>query len=322
MTHEFQALPRRAAGPHRVPAQRGAAPLRPGAPPRAGAPAARNHYVVTTERVRNEILVLDQAEDWSTGAAVKWRWSAPRAGEGGPRWGELADVRVRATQAYGTVVLVAMACGRAAMVRQATKRVVWQALEPPGEPPLAVERLAGGVLVTACGGAGSLRLYAGASHTAPFRAVPLPGARGVLYDPRRTSLWALGDGRLLCYRVTGRGEATKLTATGTVELPDAGRDLQPVYGDEDALWLTGTSGVYRLDLATMTCREVDAGRGVASYVSQPSGIRVRVRAEGRPPHGWGSPTVDFLDGHGRPLFGRTRPGAVFTRARLWTPAFH
>lgn len=253
--------------------------------------ARKSHPIATADQSCNGVLVFDpEAADWSGAAAVTWRWSAP--GGAGTSWQHLSDVRLRRTQAYGRVVLVAASGGRAAMVREDTGAIVWQTVTP-ADSPHAIERIPGGVIVVASGAPGRLRLYADTEQSAPFRTVPLPRARGVLYDPEH----------------------------GAVRFEGEGRDLQPVYGEPGSLWFTDTYGVYRLDVATLRYRQVDGASGVSAYTSQPTGTRIRARSQAAGPRGWGGPTVEFLDADGTPEYARTRPGAEFATVRLWTPDF-
>ncbi|WP_329184131.1 DUF6528 family protein [Actinacidiphila glaucinigra] len=281
--------------------------------------ARKSHPIATADQSCNGVLVFDpEATDWSGASAVTWRWSAP--GGAGTSWQHLSDVRLRRTQAYGRVVLVAASGGRAAMVREDTGAIVWQTVTP-ADSPHAIERIPGGVIVVASGAPGRLRLYADTEQSTPFRTVPLPRARGVLYDPEHGALWAIGAGRLVRYTVSGRGAATTLTEHSAVRFEGEGRDLQPVYGEPGSLWFTDTYGVYRLDVATRRYRQVDGASGVSAYTSQPTGTRIRARSQAAGPRGWGGPTVEFLDADGTPEYARTRPGAEFATVRLWTPDF-
>lgn len=268
--------------------------------------------VGAVEQVANDVIVFDQAKDWSKAEAVTWRWSAP----GAAPWVNLSDVRLRNTKLHDNVVLVT-AWGRAAMLSRHSERVLWAAT--PGGNPHAIERLPGGVIVTASS-AGYLRLYRPPSTTA-FKKVPLPGAHGVLYDSKREVLWTVGDKRLVRYRITGSGTGTRLHKVATKAIRGLGHDLQPVYGDPDSLWFTDTYGVYRFDIPAKTFHEVDGANGVKSYVSQPSGLRARTRADHGGPRKWAGPTVDFFRASGDKAFSRTRRGAEFYKVRIWTPAF-
>ncbi|MDX6430603.1 MAG: hypothetical protein QOE54_2969 [Streptosporangiaceae bacterium] len=277
-----------------------------------------NYLVVTTEQTTNDIIVFDQDADWATAGAVKWRWSAP--GGAGTVWDNLSDVRMRSTRAYGPVVLVAASGGWVGMLRRDTKKVVWHAV--PGGNPHAVERIAGGVIVVASSASGELRLYADSTHTEPFRTIALEMAHGVLYDPAHSCLWAIGHQQLVRYQVSGTGASTKLTVHSRTAFKGTGHDVQPVYGDPDGLWFTDSYGVYRLGIKANEYHEVDGTNGVKAYVSQPSGIRVRAKADNAGPRAWGGPTIDFFDAGGKKAFSRTRPGAEFYKARLWIPSFH
>lgn len=280
---------------------------------------AKNYPIATTEQTTNDVIVFDQDTEWSKSSSVLWRWSAP--GGAGTSWYNLSDVRLRRTQAHGVVVLVAASGGRAAMLLRNSRKIVWQ-VSTPGDNPHAVERIPGGVIVTATTHPGRLRFYADSTHTAPFRTIALAKAHGVLWDPVRSSLWAIGDKRLVRYSVSGKGAKTKVNVHSQVALKGTGHDLQPVYGDPDALWFTDSYGVYRLNAEKGTHRLVDDTNHVKAYVSQPSGIRVRAKADYAGTRDWAGPTIDFFDAAGKKSFSRTRPGAEFYKARIWTPGFH
>jgi hypothetical protein len=275
--------------------------------------------IATTEQTTNDVIVFDQEGDWAEAASVVWRWSAP--GGSGTPWYNLSDVRLRSTKAYGTVVLVAASGGRTAMLRKSTRQILWQ-VSTPEDNPHAIERLPGGVIVTASTKPGRLRFYADSTHTKPFRTVGLALAHGVLYDPARKALWAIGDKQLIRYSLSGKGAGTKLAVHSRVTFKGTGHDLQPVYGEPDALWFTDTYGAYRLDATTNTYEEVDGTHHVKAYISQPTGIRARAKADYAGPRDWGGPTIDFFDADGKKAFSRTRHGAEFYKVRLWTPDFH
>ena len=100
-----------------------------------------------------------------------------------------------------------------------------------------------------------------------------------------------------------------------------GHDLQPVYGDPDALWFTDSYGVYRLDAAKNTYEQVDGTNQVKAYISQPTGIRVPAPRRTTRARATGGPTIDFFDADGENAFSRTRPGAEFYKVRIWTPDY-
>jgi hypothetical protein len=274
--------------------------------------------IATTEQTTNDIIVFDQDGDWSSSSSVTWRWSPPA---GSAVWYNLSDVRLRDTKAYGKVVLVAASGGKTAMLRKDKKTVVWQ-VSTPQDNPHSIERIPGGVIVTASTKPGRLRFYADSTHTVPFKVISLAKAHGVLYDPERSALWAIGDKQLVRYSLSGEGSGTRISVHSRVSFKGTGHDLQPVYGDPDALWFTDSYGVYRLDATKNTYEQVDATNQVKAYISQPTGIRVRAKADNAGPRDWGGPTIDFFDADGEKAFSRTRPGAEFYKVRIWTPDYH
>ncbi|WP_240677461.1 DUF6528 family protein [Actinacidiphila soli] len=192
--------------------------------------------IATTEQTTNDVIVFDQEGDWADASSVVWRWSAP--GGSGTPWYNLSDVRLRSTKAYGSVVLVAASGGRTAMLRKSTRQILWQ-VSTPEDNPHAIERLPGGVIVTASTKPGRLRFYADSTHTKPFRTVGLALAHGVLYDPARKALWAIGDKQLIRYSLSGKGAGTKLavhsrvTFKGVLRTEDGGVTWTETFRNTD-----------------------------------------------------------------------------------------
>ncbi|MEJ3749868.1 DUF6528 family protein [Actinomycetes bacterium KLBMP 9797] len=286
--------------------------------------AATSYYVATTEQVKNKVLVFDKNKAF-TDANVHWSFS-PGAGV----WGNLSDVKIRSTSAQGWIALVAASGGKAGIVDIASEKhtelndLKWSAT--PGGNPHAIERIPGNGSVVVASSAGYLTVYAPSSVSnlaslAKVQTINLAGAHGVLWDPTYQLLWAIGKGTLRGYAVEGTYRSTRLRHYGaavSLGSSNLGHDLQPDYSNTQRLLCTATDGVYEISTTdgTFSKKKISSETRVKSYVRHSSGEVLSVRGDNAGSRTWASPTVRFSQSADR-----TRSGAEFYKARIWTPAF-
>lgn len=69
-------------------------------------------------------------------------------------------------------------------------------------------------------------------------------------------------------------QLTNQTRIYTFDKESGGHDLFPVYGEEDKLWLTAASAVYKFDISTdtPTCEKVYNTADIKSVCNGPDGI--------------------------------------------------
>ncbi|GIG69780.1 DUF6528 family protein [Phytomonospora endophytica] len=292
-----------------------------------GSPAkAATWSIAATEQVSNKVLMWDKDVAFSD-ANVQWSWTP---GAGG--WYNLSDVRFRNTASFGEVALVAASGGNVGIVDKTTEQhqelndLLWTG--SPGGNPHAVERIPDiGAIVTASSSDGLLAggylcvygptAISNPSTLARVQTIAFKGAHGVLWDPSLGHLWAVGDKVLRAYNVTGTYRNTRLVSAGkSVALSGLGHDLQPDYSSPGHLFVTDTYGAYRVDTATLTKTTVSTEGSLKAWSRHSSGEDVSVRADGTGSRTWGSPTVRFSVGADR-----TRTGAEFYKARIYTTAF-
>jgi hypothetical protein len=289
----------------------------------AEAAAAANYYVATTEQTKNKILVFPKNKAFSD-ANVHWSFSP-----GGGAWANLSDVKVRETAAQGWIALMVASGGKAGIVNIGSEKhteqndLAWQAT--PGGNPHAIERVPGNGSVIVASSDGKLTLYAPSSvgnlgSLAKVQTVNYPGAHGVLWDPTYELLWVVGKNRFSHYAVMGSRRNTRLKYGKHFSLGSGnlGHDLQPDYTNKQKMLMTATKGVYELltDGGTFRSRKISSETRVKSYVKHSSGEVVSIRGDGTDPRDWANKTVRFSASPDR-----TRSGAQFYQARIWTPAF-
>ncbi|MEU4290778.1 DUF6528 family protein [Kribbella sp. NPDC026596] len=284
---------------------------------------AANYYVATTEQTKNKVLVFPKNKAFSD-ANVHWSFSP-----GGGAWSNLSDVKIRETAAQGWIALMAASGGKAGIVNIGSEKntelndLAWSAT--PGGNPHAIERVPGNGSVIVASSDGKLTLYAPSSvgnlgSLAKVQTVDYAGAHGVLWDPTYELLWVVGKNRFSHYAVMGSKRNTRLKYAAHFSLGSGnlGHDLQPDYTNHQKMLITATKGVYELltDGGTFRTRKISSETRVKSHVRHSSGEVVSIRGDGTQPRDWANKTVRFSASPDR-----TRSGAQFYKARIWTPAF-
>ncbi|GAA4708231.1 DUF6528 family protein [Phytohabitans rumicis] len=288
------------------------------------AQAATSYYVATTEQVKNRVLVFHKNGAFSD-ANIHWSFSP-----GGGSWANLSDIKIRSTAAQGWIALVVASGGKAGIINIGSEKhtelndLKWQAT--PGGNPHAIERIPGNGSVVVASSAGHLTVYAPSSVSnlaslAKVQTVNLAGAHGVLWDPTYKLLWAIGKGTVRGYAVEGSGRGTRIRHYGaavSLGSSNLGHDLQPDYSNTQRMLCTATDGVYEISTAggSFSKRKISSETRVKAYVRHSSGEAISVRADNTGARTWGSPTVRFSASADR-----TRGGAEFYKARIWTPDF-
>ena len=119
----------------------------------------------------------------------------------------------------------------------------------------------------------------------------LGNAHNVVWDKKRSYLYATatkkeGVTALFRFKYDGNRSNPKLinqTTLYTFSNESGGHDLFPVYGEEDKLWLTAASAVYKFDLTGVTdattndsteptCEKVYSIADIKSICNGPDGI--------------------------------------------------
>jgi hypothetical protein len=290
--------------------------------------ASENFDVVATDQASRKILVLDpDVADWSSEEAVKWSW-APSSRNGFENltyaWGLPSGVKLRKNK-EGLWLVVTDSRGLAAIVPYPAGDSKKWGLNVGGNPHEA-ELLPNGNIAVAASTGGWVRIYTASQgpSSSKYTEFPLSGAHGVLWDPGKNVLWALGDYYLVALQVEGTdSEPTIREVLRKRLLTNGGHDLQPVYGDPDRLWVTTGSHVYQYVKSTNTWDATYPGnalinRGkVKSIGSLKSGQVLSTVPKPGCQSDWCTDTVDFF----APEMQRTRKGAAFYKARFLNPDY-
>jgi hypothetical protein len=239
--------------------------------PRRTKSAAAQYHVAVVDQNVNEVRVFDRnAKAWDDDAII---WSFKGVDHWpGHGWADLSDAKIRKTRDRDLIALVAASGGGVGIVdikKEGEKAnsdddLIWSAY--PNGNPHAIERIPDNGSILAASSEGTLHLYSpeDPDDIDDFRRYDknnswdFPGAHGILWDPRTKStqedgvLWVLGDGKLVGYKVKGKGMDTDLDRWRTVEIRHhghkMGHDLQPDYANKGRLLLTDSEGVYGYDV--------------------------------------------------------------------------
>jgi hypothetical protein len=278
-----------------------------------------NCHIAITDQASKSIMLLDAGvTDWNSSDALKWMYKLP------VELDRPNDVKLRNHALFGGQWMAVSCVQSAAIVSYPDQEVRW-ALTTMGNPH-SVELLPGGNIAIAAAKGHWLRIYTSSQgpNSTDYAEYPLQSAHGVLWDPQRESLWALGGPLLVELKVIGSADRPELVETRKIELPtQGGHDLSPVIGNPDRLWVTTNSQVYQYVKSTSTFDSEYPNHsqinrsGVKCIGNLPSGQVVSNKPKKGILHGWNTDTVDFV----APDASRTRADVAFYKARIWNPDY-
>ncbi|GAA2425092.1 hypothetical protein GCM10010191_41640 [Actinomadura vinacea] len=300
------------------------------AKPSAKAGGTSKGLVIGGDQGGHRVLVLDAAKlSWTT-ASAKWKWK-PSASNGfsdvANAWSLPSDVRVRKLKGK-TYVIAADSKGFLGAVEYPSGKRLWATDAGAPSNPHATELLPNGNVAAAASTGGWIRVYAASKgrSASSYTQFNLKGGHGVLWDPARKVLWAIGDDHLVSLKVGGTASKPTLKQASKVALPsDGGHDLAPVHGDRDRLWITTNYGVYQYvkskkNYTTTYKYAADVNRPIVKAVgNNPSTKQVVLT---RPKQGcattWCTDTAEFF---GSSNATRKLSGAQFYKVRWFEAAY-
>ena len=283
------------------------------------------YLVGLTDQTHRRLIVCDLAvENWANDRAVVWQYKGVSAG----------GIKFRDNDYWGGKVVLWSGEERAGIVSYATKKLLFSTKTVPANPH-SVELLPNGVFVVVGSTGGAAYVY-GAGKTEPSFTVSLPDGHGALWDPKYDVLWLEGGNLLQAYKVTGTAENPALEAVkGMTYHPNTSlHDMAPVYGNPDALLLTGANGVVIFDKTTgRASHNYPAGGylktqtyvpGVGNYPDDKVYVFTTIRADNLTYKEWGTDRVEvfisFGNGRGK-VVTRQAKGDAYYKARVWNPDY-
>jgi hypothetical protein len=314
------------------------------------AAASGDYDIVAGDQATGSLIrFAADAPDWSATPDWQWRPQAPDFSAADiSAFRLVSDARLRTTPDGQERFLTTASYGLMAMLAYPGGERIWSQRVTVADNPHAIELLPDGNVAVAASSGGWVRVYPTAGGApAEFR---LPGAHAALWDPVLGRLWTVGDlptGRtvdgadvvapaLIALEVYGppgrpalREDLTRrvMLDAGTTA-SDHGHDVYADASRPNTLWITTNRAVFRYDTTTGRATQETGAAGrtfVKSVGVQPSGVVVQTRpdAAATPPgpcttNSWCTSRVDLIAPDGTTTT-RTRPGAAFYKARVWTP---
>ncbi|WP_255955104.1 DUF6528 family protein [Streptomyces odontomachi] len=302
--------------------------------------AAGDYWIAAGDQGARKILAFDPAAtDWNSSGAVKWSWQATTghgfSGDEAAATGLIADFKLRDRPSGAQSFVVADGRGLAAVVDYPSGTRQWAKIISGNLH--SAELLPDGNIALAASDGGWVRVYAASqgASAGSYAQFDLVQAHATLWDPAIRRLWVIGDdartgAHILTALVVG-GTAAKPTleedTARRATLPTAGgHDVYSYAHDANKLWVSTGSAAYLYDKTTKTFGTPAAANraAVKSIGNQPSGQIVQTRPDSaKTPPGactddtWCTDTVEFHS----PDATRTRTGAAFYKARVWTPYY-
>ena len=231
---------------------------------------AIEHRIVMVEQSQHQVIIVDRES-----GETLWTWNAAQSGlsREEQKWFELPD---EVKPIYnGKYLLVTGTRGGVGIVRISDKKMMFYA-EPKGSPHSA-ELLPDGNVVVACSDdpeGNKLALYR-VDTLSPLAKEPLHEyelyfGHNAVWDKNREVLWATAGDELRSYTY----EDENLTLQEVYALPSGEKDahdLFPVYGEENLLWLTTTTGVFQFDTDSkqFTKQDVNPSTNIKSISNGP-----------------------------------------------------
>ncbi|MDL2210957.1 DUF6528 family protein [Bacteroides sp. OttesenSCG-928-M17] len=181
-------------------------------------------------------------------------------------------------------ILMTASGGAVALIRLSDHKLMFYA--NCGQNPHSAEILPDGNIVTAESKSGEINTFVVDTVKVlgtKANTVKLGNAHNVVWDKKREYIYATATiqaGVTALFRFKYNNDnptSPKLTNQSriyTFEKESGGHDLFPVYGENDKLWFTATSAVYKFDVSTDTpsCEKVYDMADIKSVCNGPDGI--------------------------------------------------
>ena len=178
-------------------------------------------------------------------------------------------------------ILMTASGGAVALIRLSDHKLMFYA--NCGQNPHSAEILPDGNIVTAESKSGEINTFVvDTVKVLGMNTIKLGNAHNVVWDRKKECIYATATiqaGVTALFRMKYNGDRnnpqlTNQTRIYTFDKESGGHDLFPVYGEEDKLWLTAASAVYKFDISTdtPTCEKVYNIADIKSICNGPDGI--------------------------------------------------
>ena len=177
-------------------------------------------------------------------------------------------------------ILMTASGGAVALIRLSDHKLMFYA--NCGQNPHSAEILPDGNIVTAESKSGEINTFVVDTVKVLGMKADTIKLGNVVWDRKKECIYATATiqaGVTALFRMKYNGDRnnpqlTNQTRIYTFDKESGGHDLFPVYGEEDKLWLTAASAVYKFDISTdtPTCEKVYNTADIKSICNGPDGI--------------------------------------------------
>ena len=230
----------------------------------------------------------------------------------------ISGFKYRNVKNYGDVLLIAGGTN-GEIISCDTGATVWMTNNAPSNSH-SIELMPNGVLAVAGSSGNAVRFFnTNGSDTSSKAEIALTDAHGALWDPEYDVLWVLGSTHLWALDVTLNADGTITVVKNnslSVEMPmDHGHDLQPYYGHNDKLLITGeTMKIYNKNTKEFT--DVLDQRSTKAFCVLPNGDFIYMFPDGLHEQ-WNTTYVNILDAETGEITKIESNQGRFYKCRVW-----
>ncbi len=223
------------------------------------------NYVIACDQMKDRVVVFDMSKYDGVDLDNCAVWSYTPKNNNRVC---VSGVKYRENTVYGDVVLICSSEGYAGVVTYPEGEEVWS-VSYCGQNPHSIEILPSGDIVCASSNDKHIRLYRYGGTKDDYVDYELDSAHGVLWDPDKQLLWALGYSRLVSYKY----EDGTLTVKKEYPLPvSGGHALSADFSDTDKLIVTTGNAVYSFSkVKRRFTRIMQSSQSIKGYGNDPCG---------------------------------------------------
>ncbi|WP_316811906.1 DUF6528 family protein [Pedobacter heparinus] len=257
--------------------------------------AACKKCIILAEQLQTRVAIADVASK-----TIIWEWSPSTANVKNDALKWFSNISDAKLVYNGKYVLVTASGGGVALVRITDKKTLFYAFA--GGNVHSAELLPDGNIVSASSTGNYLTLFRVDTLNFPdqvyVKTIPIDFGHNVVWDHKNQLLWSAAMNQLKSFKYNFNCDYPDLTQVESINIPGTeAHDLFPVY-NENALWLTNTTNVYKFDMATKKLSQAEVLQSdIKSVSSGPEGFPVILL---RPKESWWSDEV--IDGKGNTVF--------------------
>jgi len=203
--------------------------------------------IILAEQAEQRIAIVDVAE-----GRIVWEWKPSLSNVDSAHWKWFSNPSDVKSVYGGRYILMNASGGGVALIRIADKKTVFYAYA--GGNPHSAEIFPDGNIVVASSTGNYLTVFrvdtSGAASTAYSNRIYIDFGHNVVWDRKRQLLWSADRHQLKTFRYNYDRTHPGLSPMDSMPLPgNQSHDLFPTLSG-DTLWLTNTTHVYKLTLAT------------------------------------------------------------------------